>query len=88
VEQNGGQLISGEHEFPHEYSPLSPHPSKPPHCSLEEMTPRILVLVMYRKIKRQKGRQRSSLIFWLFDAFGGGGRVIWRQRIKKRFMGI
>jgi len=28
----------------------------------------------HRIIKRQKGRQRSSLIFWLFDAAGGGGR--------------
>jgi len=28
----------------------------------------------HRRIKRQKGRQRSSLIFWLFDAARGGGR--------------
>jgi len=28
---------------------------------------------MHRRIKRQKGRQRSSLIFWLFDAGGGAG---------------
>ena len=31
-------------------------------------------LCNHRKIKRQKGRQRSSLIFWLFDACGGGGK--------------
>jgi len=29
---------------------------------------------LHRRIKRQKGRQRSSLIFWLFDAARGGGR--------------
>ena len=28
----------------------------------------------HRRIKRQKGRQRSSLIFWLFNAARGGGR--------------
>jgi len=28
----------------------------------------------HRRIKRQKGRQRSSLIFWPFDAARGGGR--------------
>jgi len=28
----------------------------------------------HRRIKRQKGRQRSSLIVWLFDAGEGGGR--------------
>ena len=27
-----------------------------------------------RRIKRQRGRQRSSLIFWLFGAPRGGGR--------------
>jgi len=35
---------------------------------------RIDVRVGHRRIKRQKGRQRSSLIFWLFDAARGGGR--------------
>jgi len=35
---------------------------------------KICGLYVQRRIKRQKGRQRSSLIFWLFDAAGGGGR--------------
>jgi len=34
----------------------------------------LLVSFMHRRIKRQKGRQRSPLIFWLFDAARGGGR--------------
>jgi len=38
---------------------------------------------MHRRIKRQKARQRSSLIFWLFDAAEG---VIVRQIFKKRSM--
>jgi len=36
--------------------------------------PKSLVATDHRRIKRQKGRQRSSLIFWLFDAARGGGR--------------
>ena len=30
--------------------------------------------VSHRRIKRQRGRQRSSLNFWLFDAARGGER--------------
>ena len=31
-------------------------------------------LCRHRKIERQKERQRLTLIFWLFDAAGGGVR--------------
>jgi len=41
---------------------------------------------IHRQIKRQKGRQMSSLIFWLFDAAGGGGRGFCETMFKKRLM--
>jgi len=42
----------------------------------------------HRRIKRQKGRQRSPLIFWLFDAAGRGGRGYGETSFKKRLMEI
>ena len=44
--------------------------------------------VMHKIIKIQKGRQRSSLIFWLFDAGQGGGGVIVRQSFEQKLMEI
>jgi len=35
-----------------------------------------------RRIKRRKGRQRLLLIFWLFDAGGGGGRGYCDTKLK------